>query len=86
MLFRSELDALVKQGHLHWIDSAFHEALNHSSPYFASGNWYSNDPSVLVLGGTGWAPAGLAKLVDLTDHALILYGHCRRDPCPHRKP
>jgi len=23
---------------------------------------------------------------DLTDHALILYGHCRRTDCPHRKP
>jgi Fur family ferric uptake transcriptional regulator len=23
---------------------------------------------------------------DLADHALILYGHCRRPECPHRKP
>ncbi len=22
---------------------------------------------------------------DLTDHALILYGHCRQKDCPHRK-
>jgi Fur family ferric uptake transcriptional regulator len=22
---------------------------------------------------------------DLTDHALILYGHCRKKDCPHRK-
>jgi Fur family ferric uptake transcriptional regulator len=23
---------------------------------------------------------------ELTDHALILYGHCRRTDCPHRTP
>jgi Fur family transcriptional regulator, ferric uptake regulator len=23
---------------------------------------------------------------ELTDHALILYGHCRRTACPHRTP
>jgi len=23
---------------------------------------------------------------ELTDHALILYGHCRRTACPHRNP
>ena len=31
--------------------------------------------------------AAAARLgFDLTDHALILYGHCRQVACPHRKP
>lgn len=27
----------------------------------------------------------LSKGFELTDHALSLYAHCRREPCPHRK-
>jgi len=26
-----------------------------------------------------------SKGFELTDHALSLYAHCRRDACPHRK-
>jgi len=23
---------------------------------------------------------------EISDHALVIYGHCRRANCPHRKP
>jgi Fur family ferric uptake transcriptional regulator len=30
--------------------------------------------------------AAQAKGFEIADHALSLYGHCTRQPCPHRQP
>jgi Fur family ferric uptake transcriptional regulator len=39
------------------------------------------DPSIETLQNQAAERLGF----DLTDHALILYGHCRQTDCPHRK-
>jgi Fur family ferric uptake transcriptional regulator len=41
-----------------------------------------SDPGIERLQSEAAARLGFA----IADHALILYGHCRREVCPHRKP